>query len=72
MTGHQLNRPIEQALVDAPVAALAGVTRAAPEALLLKLRSHGIVATGQQSVRDLVAETGVEADRLLAIVFLPD
>jgi hypothetical protein len=72
ITGPQLARPIERALVDAPLSALAAVTRTAPEALMRRLKAHGIVATSQQSIRDLSGEHGVREDRLLAIVFLPE
>ncbi|MBR0663927.1 hypothetical protein GXW71_06105 [Roseomonas hellenica] len=72
ITGPQLERPIKQALVDAPLSALAGVIRADPDALLLRLRARGITATSQQSVRDLSVGTGAGVNRLLAIVFLPD
>lgn len=72
MTGPQLKRPIEQALVDAPLSALANVTRTTPDALTSKLRAHGILATGQQSIHDLAREQGVGVNRVLAIVFLPE
>jgi hypothetical protein len=70
ITGPQLERPIKRTLVDAPLSALAAVTDTAPDALLLNLKAHGIVATGQQSVHDLSAEYHVDENRLLAIVFL--
>ena len=72
ITGPQLARPVERALVDAPLSALAAVTRTAPEALMRRLKAHGIVATSRQSIRDLSGEHGVSEDRLLAIVFLPE
>ena len=72
ITGPQLERPIEQALVDAPLSALASVTRTDPDALVRRLEDQGIVATGQQSVRDLSAKYGIGENRLLAIVFLPN
>ena len=72
ITGPQLERPIEQALVDAPLSALAGVSHVAPDALLSKLKAHGITATGEQSVHDLARQHGVRMNRLLAIIFLPD
>jgi hypothetical protein len=70
ITGPQLERPVKQALVNAPLSALASVTYTNPDALLLKLKEHGITATSQQSVHDLSAKYGVGENRLLAIVFL--
>ena len=72
VTGPQLKRPIEQALVDAPLSALATVSRTDPDALLRRLRSQGIDATGQQSILELAGLSGVSENRLLAIVFLPE
>ena len=70
ITGPQLEKPIKRTLVEAPLAALAGVTDIAPDALLLNLKAHGIIATGQQSVRDVSVEYHVDENRLLAIAFL--
>lgn len=72
VTGPQLLRPVEQALVDAPMSALASLTRTSPDALLSRLKAHGIIATGRQSVRDLSGEHGISEHRLLAIVFLAE
>ena len=72
ITGPQLERPIEQALVDAPLSALASVTKTDPDALMRRLKAHGIDAIGQQSIRDLSGEYGVGEDRLLGLVFLPE
>jgi hypothetical protein len=72
ITGPQLERPIEQALVEAPLSALASVTRTAPNALVHRLNARGIAATSQQSVRDLSTQSGESENRLLAIVFLPE
>jgi hypothetical protein len=71
ITGPQLKRPIEQALVDAPLSALASATRTPPEVLLGRLEAQGVHATHEQSVHDLALKTGVGENRLLAIVFLP-
>lgn len=72
ITGPQLKGPIEQALVDAPLWALAGTTHTEPEALVARLKAHGIAANQAQSVRELSNRNGVGENRLLAIVFLPE
>ena len=72
LTGPQLKRPIEEALVEAPLSTLARVTRITPEALLHKLEAQGISATEQQSIHDLAEANGVDENRLMAIVFLPE
>jgi hypothetical protein len=72
ITGPQLKRPIELALVDAPLSALASVARTQPEVLVSRFKSHGVTATNQQSIREIAHESGVDEDRLLAIIFLPD
>jgi hypothetical protein len=72
VTGPQLKYPIEQALVDAPLWALAGTTHTKPDVLLARLKTHGIAASREQSVRDLSRDSGVGANRLLAWVFLPE
>lgn len=72
ITGPQLKGPIEQALVDAPLWALAGTTHTDSETLAARLKAHGIAANQEQSVRELSSRTGVGENRLLAIVFLPE
>lgn len=72
ITGHQIVRPVEQALIDAPISTLASLTRTTPDALVRRLKAHGILATSQQSVREVCGEYGVSEVRLLAIVFRPD
>jgi len=72
ITGPQLERPIEEALVDAPLAALAASVRLGPETLLERLKARGFVATGEQSIRDIVATYDVDENILLALVFLPE
>jgi len=71
-TGPQLERPIEEALVDAPLSSLAGVTRTTPAALIARLQKHGIRATPNQSVRALSVASGLGENRLLGLIFLPD
>jgi hypothetical protein len=72
VTGHQLEGPIMQALVDAPLSSLADVTHIAPDALLAKLQAHGITATAGQSIHELATAHGVSPGRLLGFVFLPE
>ena len=70
ITGPQLKRPIEQALVEAPLAALAGIAGLSPDALLARLAARGIVANGRQSIAAASAASGIDENRLLAIIFL--
>lgn len=72
ITGPQLKYPIEQAVVDAPLWALAGATHTEPQVLLDRLKSHGVTAENGQSIRQLSGSTGVGTHRLLAMVFMPD
>ena len=72
ITGPQIKRPIEQALVDAPLSALANVTRTPPEHVVQRLAARGIAADDQQSIGELAAASGGDENRLLAIVFALD
>jgi len=72
VTGPQLERPIELALVDAPLSALADVVRMPQASLIEKLKTQGIVATPQHSIRDIVEQTQIDENILLGIVFLPE
>ena len=72
ITGPELERPIEQALVAAPLSALASVIKTDPEVLMRRLRAHGVSATREQSIRDVSVESAVGENRLLAIVYLPE
>ncbi len=69
ITGPQLERPIEQALVDAPLSALADVTGQSQADLLAKLRQQGIEAQAHQSLGDLARSHDVDENRVLAIIF---
>jgi hypothetical protein len=69
ITGPQLERPLEEALVDAPLTVLANLAQTAPDVVLGRLVAKGIVATGPQSVRDITIASGVGENRLLAIIF---
>lgn len=70
ITGPQLERPIEQALVNAPLSALANVVQISPEILQEKLQNHGINAETQQTILDIAMQNKVDLNELLAIVFL--
>lgn len=70
MTGPQMKRPIELALVDAPLSSLAGVTHTEPDVLIGRFKAHGVVATEQQSIREIAIKSGVGENRLLGLVFL--
>jgi hypothetical protein len=72
ITGPQLVRPIEHALIDAPLSALASVTQTNPDVVMSRLKAHGIDANGQQSIRDLSDKHGMSENCLLGLVFLPE
>ncbi|MBB3655579.1 hypothetical protein FHX15_000778 [Rhizobium sp. BK650] len=69
ITGPQLERPIELALVGAPLSALADVTGQSQAELLEKLRKRGIEAQAHQSVQDLARLHDIDENRALAIIF---
>jgi len=72
ITAPQLKWPISEALVDAPLAALAAVTETDPEALVARLRAHGIGATPEQNIRQLAEEHRLDEFHILGLVMLPD
>lgn len=72
VTGPALKRPIERALVDAPISALASVTHTELDVLLGRLQAQGISATGTQSLQDVVEAHGIDENDLLGIIFLPE
>lgn len=72
ITGSQLKRPIEQALVDAPISALARVTQVDPSTVAARLSALGIDATSEQSIRELAGARNQDENRLLGLMFLPD
>ena len=69
ITGPQLERPIEQALIYAPLSALADVTGQSYAELIAKLREKGIEAEANQSVADLARLHDIDENRALAIIF---
>lgn len=71
ITAPQLKWPISEALFQAPLSALADVTRTDRDQLLKKLRTHGIMAKPDQTIHDLAAEHGMDEFHLLGLVILP-
>jgi hypothetical protein len=72
ITMPQLKWPIAEALVNAPIAALAEVKRTEPDALLRKLEKQGFSGTPDQSVLELAKQYETDAFHLLGVIFLPD
>ena len=70
ITGPQLERPIELALVYAPISALADVVQVEQDALIERFRINGIEATGQHSISDIAEEYQIDENELLAVIFL--
>ena len=70
VTGPQLKRPIERALVDAPLSALADVTGTPLDVLTQRLAAQGVAASGAESVRQLCGKYGVDENQVLSLVFL--
>lgn len=68
----QLKWPITDALVNAPITALAQVKRTEPDAMLRKLEMHGFKGNPEQSIMELAAEHETDAFHLLGIIFLPE
>ncbi len=68
ITGHQILKPVKQALINARVSTLADLTGTTPDALLRRLEAHASC----QSVRELSGKYGVSEVRLLSIVFQRD
>lgn len=72
ITGPRLLKPVQQAIMTAPLSALAEMTQTPPEVLLRRFEAYGIPTTGQQSVRDLATRDHLNPNRLLGLVFLPE
>ncbi|MNJ76116.1 hypothetical protein D3C77_733310 [compost metagenome] len=70
ITAPQLKWPIANALVDAPLSALADVTRTNPADLLGKLKTHGIAAVPDQNIKELAAAHGMDEFHILGLVIL--
>lgn len=72
ITAPQLKWPISEALLEAPLSALAAVTRTEPEALVRRLERHGIAAAPGQNPRELAAEHGLDEFHVLGLIVLPE
>ncbi len=72
ITAPQLKWPISNALVQAPLSALADVTRTGSAELVAKLEKHGITATPDENVKHLAEKHDVDEFHLLGLVFLRD
>jgi len=70
ITAPQLKWPISNALVEAPLSALAGVTRTDSGELVSRLAKHGIRATPEQNVKNLAEKHDVDEFHILGLVFL--
>ena len=72
ITGPQLERPIMEALVDAPLSALAEMTHREPEALVRELEANGLSAATGDKLAIVAEKNGVGVNRLLGLIFMPD
>jgi hypothetical protein len=70
ITAPQLKWPISEALVDAPLSALADVKRMEAAELIATLGAHGISATPEQNIRHLAEVSGLDEFHLLGLVML--
>jgi hypothetical protein len=71
ITAPQLKWPISEALLQAPLSALADIARTDPDALLAKLKKHGIKATPDRNIHELATEHRLDEFHLLGLVMLP-
>lgn len=71
VTGPQLKRPVERAMLDASVDTLAAVTHVAPATLVARLSAIGIETNGRETIAQLSRRYRVSPLRLLAVVFDP-
>lgn len=72
ITAPQLKWPISNALIQAPLSALAEVTRTDSNELLSRLQAQGIRATPEQNIQSLAEQHDVDEFHLLGLVFLHD
>jgi hypothetical protein len=70
ITAPQLKWPISNALIEAPLSALADVTRTDPAELLAKLEARGITATPDQNIKELAEAHGMDEFHILGLVIL--
>ena len=71
-TGHQMRGAVEHAVLDAPLLTLASLANVAPSDLETRLKSRGIAAGMEKSIRELADEKRYNEHELLAIVFMND
>lgn len=72
ITAPQLKWPISNALVEAPLSALADVTGTDSAELVAKLDRHGITATPDQNITTLAKVHDTDEFHLLGLVFLDE
>jgi len=72
VTGPQLKRPIEKALVDAPITLVSRLSRVDPQTVAARLNAVGIDPKSELSVRELAVQHHEKVNRLLGLVFLMD
>ena len=70
ITAPQLKWPISNALIEAPLSALADVTRTDPVELLAKLKTHGVTATPDQNIKELADAHDMDEFHILGLVIL--
>lgn len=72
ITAPQLKWPLSEALVSAPLSALAGVVSLEPGDLLGKLERHGIKAEADQNILELASRDDLDPFHILGLIVLPD
>lgn len=69
VTGPQLKRPIERAMLEASVNSLATVTHVSSATLVARFSAIGVDTTGRETIAQLSQRYRVSPHRLLAVVF---
>lgn len=70
ITAPQLKWSISNALIEAPLSALADVTRTDPVELLANLKAHGVTATPDQNIKELADAHDMDEFHILGLVIL--
>ncbi len=70
ITAPQLKWRVFDSLIEAPLSALAGVTRTSSVDLMEKLERHGVTATPEQNIKILAEKHDMDEFHLLGVVFL--
>lgn len=70
ITAPQLKWPISNALVQAPLSALADLTHTGPAELVARLEQHGLSATPEQNIMHLADKHDMDEFHILGLVFL--